>query len=148
MAAEKNWTGRNLAPTCLECGVVGAKYKFRCCQKPFCSQSCFSKHTECLGLNTSLAEISEQRIVRTNNYDLNLTDDEILTEQTYQLIRCDKEVLQMLAHPRVQSLLVRLNNSRDRRKTLKRMYSTSALFSNLIDRIGIVLDNGGNSVGE
>jgi hypothetical protein len=148
MASEKNSGGRNLASSCLVCSVSGAKYKFRCCQKPFCSQKCFKEHSECPNGEAAISIQAEQRVVRTNNYDLNLTDDEILTEEIYDRVRSDTELLRMLSHPRVQLLLLRLNNSRDRRRTLKRMSSTSALFANLVERIESIVSAGDNFIDE
>lgn len=141
MASEKNWSGRNGSSSCIVCDAAEAKYKFRCCQKAFCSTDCFKRHSDCEISDAVGVSLPEQRIVRTSNFDLNLTDDEILTDATHDRVRRDPEILRLLTSPKLKSLLFRLNNSRDRRRTFKRMSSTSPLFANLIQRIESALSD-------
>ena len=117
------------------------RYRFRCCRKGFCSPQCFSKHEECLVEdNKHLADvqISSNRRVRVDNFDLDLEESENVSDDTYAMISSDESVRAMLADPVLQKLLLKLDNSRDRRYTFSKMYDSNDLFRSFVDTIATI----------
>ena len=123
--------------SCLICGLESAKYKFRCCQASFCSTQCFREHAECTA--TSSKPNFESNIHRTNNFDLNLAEEEILSDESYTRVREDIDIQSMISVSRLQAIISRVNHARDRRRAFRRFYASDSQFSNFVNKVDSVL---------
>ena len=127
-------------PECLICLVSGATYKFKCCKRPFCSVECFNKHLDCAtSTSTAAHDNIQRRFNRADNFDLNLSEEEILSDELLEKVSSDSAVMSMLSDPVNQRLLLRLDNSRDRRQSFSRLFEKSSVFASLVERISDVI---------
>lgn len=126
-------------PECLICLVSGAGYKFKCCKRPFCSVECFSKHSDCAISTSTSHDNIQRRFNRADNFDLNLSEEEILPDELLEKVSSDPAVMSMLTDPVYHRLLLRLDNSRDRRQSFSRLFERSSVFASLVERISDVI---------
>ena len=70
-----------------------------------------------------------------DNFDLDLEESENVSDDTYAMISSDESVRAMLADPVLQKLLLKLDNSRDRRYTFSKMYDSNDLFRSFVDTV-------------
>jgi hypothetical protein len=101
--------------------------------------ACFKSHSEC-GFEVSVRENHQDLIpTRSNNFDLNLAEDEVLTQSDFDKIQKDPGISAVLASNRVQLVLRRLNFAKDRRKSFRKLCSSSSTFANLVHQIDAAL---------
>jgi hypothetical protein len=124
---------------CLICLKAGASYRFKCCNLSFCSTDCFQKHTDCVSEPSRTQEPTSRRFVRQDNFDLNLSEEEILSDELLGLVSQNIGIVDMLSESRLQRLLFILDNSRDRRQSFARLLEKSHLFVSLVERISEVI---------
>jgi hypothetical protein len=120
---------------CVVCEASEAKYKFRCCRKTYCSLGCFNRHENCLEPVEQKPYVPDRRYVREDNCDLNLNDDEFVSETLFEKLIQDDDLRYLLRDPLLQRLLVKVDNARDRRQIFSRLCETSPAFINLVNRI-------------
>ena len=138
----KKFGGMRKTTTCLVCDSDNAKYKFRCCLRAFCSQDCFQKHRDCDSLVALKSSLPERRFLRKDNVDLNLPDEEILSEELLERVASNKDVSDLLRDPLLHRILIRLDNARDRRQVFSKLYDTSPVFFQLVELLsGIVSES-------
>jgi hypothetical protein len=131
--------------TCLVCEAVGAIYRFKCCDRGFCSTACYIRHTECAGgVNTSTAG-TYQRQVRADNFDLNVSEEDILTDDVMERVTSDPSISAFIDSPDLQRILIQTNQARDRRRTFSKLSATSPSFASFVSQLNAVLE-GSNSV--
>jgi hypothetical protein len=128
-----------VSPSCRICGAESAKYKFRCCSGFFCSPDCFRSHTNCDPSDAKTKQAYEPNNVRTGNFDLNLGEDDILTDEELKKIRCDQDINHMLTASRLRAIVSRINHSKDRRRSFRRFYESDNQFSSLVNRIDALM---------
>ena len=122
--------------SCLICESGGASYKFRCCKRGFCSSSCFSKHTECDSPKDEKPFFPERKFIRHSSYDLNLSEDEIISDEVFEKITANSDISSFLSDPLIQRILVRLDMSKNRRDVFAKLSETSPAFVQLLEMIG------------
>ncbi len=122
--------------SCLICGGDEPKYTFKCCKRRFCSMDCFKSHDECDHPSQSSNQpLPHRRIIRADNFDLGLAEDEILPDFTLESLQSDPGIVDLLSDPTLQRMLLRLDQAKDRRQMFQRMIDTSPIFSQLVDRL-------------
>ena len=126
---------------CRICGVESAKYKFRCCSGLFCSPECFRQHSECTIADSRYQPNDENPNIRINNFDLNLAEEEVLSDESFSTIFRDDEILGMLSASRLRAIITRINHSRDRRRIFRKVYGSDSQFSRLVARIDTLLSD-------
>ena len=108
----------------------------------FCSAKCFSEHDPCVSdINEAVEKpvLFERRYKRTDNNDLNLTEEDTLTDECLDIMSKDEELREFLQNPSIQRILSRLDTARDRRGAFSKIYESSADFVAVVDRITAVL---------
>ena len=120
---------------CLVCQSPDAKYRFKCCRKLFCSTNCFGEHTGCEIVQIPKPFVPERRFIRSDNFDLNLADEEIISDEVLEKLAGDSAVIDVLRDPLLHRILIRLDNARDRRKAFSTLCESSPLFLELVERV-------------
>ena len=134
--------------SCLMCQGVGARYKFRCCHRSFCSKECFSQHSECDSRLPERLFVPERRFVRHNNFDLDLVEEDLISEDVLEKVSASSEISALLSDPLLQRILTRLDMSKNRRESFSKLYESSPIFVQLLELISSVagLQNGDSSI--
>ena len=81
-----------------------------------------------------------KRWVRSDNFDLNLGESEIFSEETLAMLSRNETLKEKLSDPLVQKLLSKLDNSRDRRYTFSKLYDSNDVFRSVIDEIASLVE--------
>ena len=79
----------------------------------------------------------ERRFIRKDNFDLNLSEEEILTDVDLEKLSADTDIQELLRDPLLHRILIRLDNSRDRRQAFARLCETSPIFNQLIEKVSL-----------
>ena len=124
---------------CSVCDAADAKYRFKCCRMSFCSPGCFEKHVDCSNSFDSQSQKPLVRPIRKENFDLNLSEDEIMSEDLLRKIVSHSSVSSFLTDETLRSALLRIDSARDRRKAFSRAYEASAKLRELVDVVNAVL---------
>ncbi len=122
------------------CEGLDAKYRFKCCRVLFCSSDCFRMHGDCSIVLENQSQKHLMRPIRRENFDLNLSEDEIISDDLLSNIASYPPLAGLLLDHDLRMVLVRIDNARDRRKAFSKIYGTSTKLKDLVDAVNGVLE--------
>lgn len=122
------------------CEGSDAKYRFKCCRVLFCSSECFRVHGDCSTVLENQSQKHLMRPIRRANFDLNLSEDEIMSDDLLSNIASDPSLAGILLDHDLRTILFRIDNARDRRKAFAKIYGTSTKLKDLVDAVNGVLE--------
>lgn len=139
------------AQLCTVCKAVPKKYKCPGCLAGYCSSACFAVHKEdCKPLPQAPAPVLQMRLTEKKAV---VTEEhvELLSERRLARLAEDKTLVQALADPRLQRLLLAIDGSEDPREALSRAkLGEGKQFQDVIDRmliaVGVAVKNEDGSV--
>lgn len=97
---------------------------------------------DCVSGSSEAVQQPQRRFIRQDNFDLNLSEEEVLSDELLYRVSKDSEIKNMLQDPVYHRLLTRLDNARDRRQFFTRLFEKSPMFASLVERISEVMTTG------